>query len=279
MSPQFISLAFSLTAVLCWGISDFAGGYASRKSDAFLVTLLAHTAGFSLMLALTVLNHAPIPTRTSQLWAMAAGALGGLGLALFYGALASGRMGLTAPVAAVLGAAIPAAFGIAVQGVPGTLTIAGFLLAGLGIWLISLPDGHASPEGFWMAVLSGLGFAGFFICISRAGDASALWSATYSRFASVAIVAAIVLVRRGAPKVAGSDIALAVIAGCLDSTGTLVFIRSEQTGRLDAAVVLASLYPAITVLLARIILKEQFSRWKVIGILAALAAVPLIALQ
>ena len=143
MSPQYIPVIFSLIAVVCWGVSDFLGGYASKKSDAFLVTLLAHAAGFCLMLTLTVANHAIIPTRTSQLWAMAAGALGGLGLALFYGALASGRMGLTAPLAAILGAGIPTAFGIAVQGIPGPAPIVGFVLAVLGIWLISRPDATA----------------------------------------------------------------------------------------------------------------------------------------
>jgi len=106
----------------------------------------------------------------------------------------------------------------------------------------------------------------------------------HSRVASLAIVAAIVLFRwrwfRHAPtRLQPAGAALALFAGCLDVTGTAVFIRAEQTGRLDTAVVLSSLYPVITVLLARVVLQEHFTRWKTVGIFAALLAVPLIALQ
>ena len=269
----------SLVAVVCWGVSDFSGGYASKKADAFLVTLLAHAAGFTLMLTLTVMNHAEVPTRTPQLWAIAAGASGGLGLAFFYGALASGKMGLTAPVASILGAGIPTAFGIAVQGNPGMWPIAGFALATLGIWLISRPDQSAGREGLLMAVVSGVGFAGFFLCIHRTGEASALWSASYSRFGSLLVVGVGILIRRRQIAITWKSALIGMLAGALDSTGTLLFIRAEQTGRLDTAVMLTALYPVVTVLLARLILKEHFSRWKAVGVFAALAAVPLIAMR
>ena len=284
-AAQLVPVGFSLAAVLCWGTSDFTGGYASKRSDAFIITLLSHAGGFTLVLTLALLTHATYPSASSRNWALLAGALGGSALTIFYRALASGDMGITAPVAAVLGAAIPAAFAVVTQGPPGALSIAGFLLAGIGIWLISRPDGSAGNyAGIWMAALAGVGFAGFFICIDRAGDSSALWSAVHSRFASLVIVAVIVLIRRGwlgrSPRgLQTSSATLALFAGCLDVTGTALFIRAEQTGRLDTAVVLSSLYPVITVLLARVVLHEQFTRWKTIGIFAALLAVPLIALQ
>jgi drug/metabolite transporter (DMT)-like permease len=276
---QLVPVAFSLAAVLCWGTSDFTGGYASKRSDAFVVALLSHAGGFILMLSLALLTHAPYPSGSSRSWALLAGALGGTALAVFYRTLASGDMGITAPVAAVLGAAIPAAFAMITQGLPGTLSCAGFLLAGIGIWLISRPDGSANYSEIFMAALAGVGFAGFFICIDRTGDSSALWSAVHSRIASLAIVAAIVLYRRGRGRLQPSGVKLALFAGCLDVTGTALFIRAEQTGRLDTAVVLSSLYPVITVLLARMVLHERFTRWKMVGIFAALLAVPLIALQ
>ncbi len=282
---QLIPLGFSLAAVLCWGTSDFTGGYASKRSDAFIITLLSHAGGFVLMLTLALLTHASYPSSASRNWALLAGALGGTALAIFYRTLASGDMGITAPVAAVLGAAIPAAFAMITQGLPGKLSVAGFVLAGIGIWLISRPDGSAaSYAGSSMAALAGIGFAGFFICIDRAGDSSALWSAVHSRAASLVIVAAIVLFRRiwfrlSAGRLQPAGAMLALFAGCLDVTGTALFIRAEQTGRLDTAVVLSSLYPVITVVLARVVLHERFTRWKTAGIFAALLAVPLIALQ
>jgi drug/metabolite transporter (DMT)-like permease len=276
-AEQLVSVGLSLSAGLCWGTSDFSGGYASRRSDSFLVTALSHAGGFVLMLALALTSHAAVPSRASQLWAAAAGALGGLALLIFYRALAKG-MGLTAPVAAVLGAAIPAAFTMITQGLPGRFGLAGFLLAGLGIWLISRPDGSGGGHGIFMAALAGMGFAGFFLCISQTGRSSALWSAVFSRMASLLVVGSIVLFRGAKGPLLRPDVRLAILAGCLDVTGTALFIRANQAGRLDSAVVLSSLYPALTVLLARFFLKEQFTRWKTIGILAAVAAVPLIAL-
>src|SRR4051794_385007 len=237
-SLQVVSTGFSLAAVVCWGVSDFTGGYASKRSDAFLVTLLAHASGFLLMGGLAVATRAPFPDRSSQLWAMLAGALGGTALAIFYRTLAGGNMGLIAPVSAVLAASIPTAFGMLTEGVPGALTIAGFLLAGLGIWLVSRPeDGAAKTDGLWMAVVAGLGFAGFFIFIHRTGNTSAIWAAAHSRVGSLIVVGLIVLLRPGRHSLKWQNALLGLFAGCLDSTGTLFFIRAEQMGRLDAAVV------------------------------------------
>ena len=271
-------VGFSLAAALCWGTSDFSGGYASRRSDSFLVTALSHAGGFVLMLTLALIMRPDLPSRSNQLWAAAAGALGGVALLLFYRALSQG-MGLAAPVAAVLGAAIPAAFTMITHGPPGKLGVTGFLLAGLGIWLISRPDGSGNSGGVFIAALAGIGFAGFFICISRTGDSSPLWSSVFSRVASLLLVGTIALSRRHKGPLLRGDAATAIFAGCLDVTGTALFIRANQTGRLDSVVVLSSLYPALTVLLARFFLKEQFTGWKTAGILAAVAAVPLIALQ
>jgi drug/metabolite transporter (DMT)-like permease len=232
------------------------------------------------MLTLAFGTHAPLPSRASQMWALAAGALGGTALAIFYRALAMGNMGLTAPIAAVLAAALPTAYGMRAEGLPGTPALIGFCLAGLGIWLISRPEGRLTrPQGLSLALLAGLGFAGFFICIHRTADNSALWSAAYSRCASLLLVAVMVMARRGVHHLHMRDAGLGLFAGALDVTGTALFIRADQTGRFDAAVVLTSLYPAITVLLARLFLQERFTRWKTVGILAALAAVPMIALQ
>ena len=268
---------FSLAAVLSWGISDFTGGYGARRANAFLLTAIAHLSGLLLMVAVALANGSPFPSRTAIAWALAAGLSGGGALAIFYRALATGRMGLTAPVAAVLGAAIPTAFGIFREGLPHSVQFGGFILAAVGIWLISRSEDDSPPEGIGMAALAGIGFAGFYLCMKQAGDASAFWLAATSKVSSFALTSLIVLIGRGTREIDLRGIALGILAGCLDIIGSVLFIRASQTGRLDAAVVLSSLYPAITVLLARLILKEHFTRWKALGMFAALLAVPMIA--
>lgn len=275
---QFAPVAFSLTAMFSWGTSDFIGGYAARKANAFLLTTIAHASGTALMLGLALSLHSQVPPAGAIRWAMAAGLLGGVSLAIFYHALSLGQMGLTAPVAAVLGAAVPTVFYIFTQGMPGNVPIVGFVIAGIGIWLISRGEGQRSkPEGLTLAVLSGIGFAGFFLCIKPAGDVSVLWAAAFSRSASLLATGLIVLLTRQFRPIGAPAVAWGTVAGLLDVTGTAVFIRASQMGRLDAAVVISSLYPAITVLMARLVLKEHFSRWKKVGLLAALVAVPMIA--
>jgi drug/metabolite transporter (DMT)-like permease len=273
------STGFALAAVFAWGTSDFVGGYAVRRANAFLLTAIAHASGALLMAGLALGLHAQFPPRASVEWALAAGSLGGVALAIFYRALAGGSMGLLAPVAAVISAGIPALIGMATEGWPGKIPVLGFVLAGAGIWLISRSAGGGRPHGLGPTVLAGLGFAGFFLCIKEAGDASALWIATLSRSASLVFTASIALAASSRRDITRRGIALGIFAGCVDVSGSAFFVRAAQLGRLDTAVVLSSLYPAVTVLLARLILREHFTRWKAVGIFAAMAAVPLIAMQ
>jgi drug/metabolite transporter (DMT)-like permease len=279
MTPPSLSAttAFSLAAVFSWGISDFVGGYGARRANAFLLTAIAHISGLLLMAPVALATNSPFPSGTAIAWALLAGLCGGGALAIFYRALATGRMGLTAPVAAVLGAAIPTVFGIFREGLPQAVQIIGFLLAATGIWLISRTEDDSPPKGIGMAALAGIGFAGFYLCIKQAGDGSAYWLAATSKVSSFALTSLIVLIGRNTRQIDRRGVALGLLAGCLDIIGSVLFIRASQTGRLDAAVVLSSLYPAVTVLLARLILKEHFTRWKALGMVAALLAVPMIA--
>ena len=278
VAAQYIPAAYSLTAVGVWGASDFLGGVGARRANAFLFTAIVHVSGLVLVGALALISGAQFPGNASLAWSLIAGAVGGIALALFYRSLASGNMGLVAPVAAVLGAAIPSIVTALAEGFPGYRHGFGFILAGIGVWLISRTEtGVGRPQGLGMAVLAGIGFAGFYLCIHRAGNGSALWIATCSRFGALLVTGAIVLFGRHLRAVAAPVLGIAVVAGILDITGSTVFIRAAQIGRLDAAVVLSSLYPAVTVLLARIFLHEHFSRARTIGMVAALVAVPMIA--
>jgi drug/metabolite transporter (DMT)-like permease len=277
ISATHIAAGLSLTAVGVWGTSDFLGGFGSRRANAFLFTSLAHFCAMVFAAALALAIRLPLAEGRSMGWALAAGAMGGCALAFFYRALASGKMGLIAPVAAVLSAAIPTIVTSFSEGFPGWRHVTGFVLAGVGVWLISRTEGGGRPEGLLTAVLAGCGFAGFYLCIHQAGNGSVLWIAVYSRFGSLLVTLALVIFGRLLAPLPGRIAIVAAFAGILDITGSALFIRAEQIGRLDTAVVLSSLYPAVTVLLARIFLHEHFSRARTVGMLAALAAVPMIA--
>jgi drug/metabolite transporter (DMT)-like permease len=277
LQPNFASAAYSLAAVLAWGTSDFMGGYATRRANAFLFTAIFSLGGLILVGTLAEATHAHLPTGSSALWALAGGISGGTCVAVFFRALSSGRMGLTAPVAAVLGAAIPTLFSIFTEGWPGPGRTTGFCFAVAGLWLITRAEDGSAPAGIGLAVIAGIGFAGFFLCVRQAGDVPPLWGASFVRVGGLLTTGGIALAQHKFREISRKGIVLAVIAGCIDTTGTVLFIRASQSGRLDEAVVLSSLYPAITVLLARLILKEHFTRWKFVGVLAALASVPMIA--
>ena len=282
----YLPAILSLTAVGAWGTSDFLGGIGARRGNVFLFTSIVHFGGMVLACALALAIGLPFPDPNSFRWSLAAGAVGGIGLALFYRGLAIGKMGIVAPLAAVLGAAVATVVDAFTEGVPSIRHLLGFMLAGIGVWLISRTEENAAqenemgsgrPKGIGLAILSGCGFAGFFFCIHHAGQGSALWIAVCSRFASFVVTLAIVLVGRQFRAVARPVLGIALAAGILEIAGSVVFVRASQIGRLDSTVVLSSLYPAVTVILARIFLHEHFSRARTIGMLAALAAVPMIA--
>jgi uncharacterized membrane protein len=277
VAAQYLPAAYSLTAVGVWGTSDFLGGVGARRVNAFLFTAIVHLSGLVAIGAVAFIVRSPFIGHASVGWALLSGVIGGAALVLFYRSLASGNMGLVAPVAAVLGAAIPSIV-TAFAGFPSRRHLLGFILAIVGVWLISRTEGSGGrPKGLGMAVLAGIGFAGFYLCVHQAGDGSPLWIAVVSRCGALLVTGNIVLFGRYLRAVSTPVMAMAVLGGVLDITGSIVFIRAAQIGRLDDAVVLSSLYPAVTVLLARIFLHEHFSRARTLGMVAALVAVPMIA--
>src|SRR5580700_3889597 len=158
----FTSAAYSLAAVLAWGTSDFLGGYATRRANAFVFTAIVNLGGLIVVGTLASTSHAAFPSGRSLAWMLAGGISGGAALAIFYRALSSGRMGLTAPVAAVLSAAIPTLFSMFTEGPPGRISILGFFCAGVGLWLLTRAEDGNTPQGIGMAVIAGIGFAGFY---------------------------------------------------------------------------------------------------------------------
>jgi len=186
-------------------------------------------------------------------------------------------MGIAAPVSAVLTASLPVLFSALTQGLPSLLQLGGFVLALLAIALISRPERtKGRPEGIGLALLAGCGFGCFFILISRVSPSATFWPLAMARFTSVFFLLIVVRIRQQPvlPKMTVAPLVL--LAGVLDAMRNAFFVLAAHTGRLDIAAVLSSLYPAATVLLAAILLRERVTRVQAVGILLALIAIPLI---
>ncbi len=277
MSSTFATIIFGLAASLCWGSGDFSGGLASRRANASIVVTAAYAVGFVLLLALALIWREAFPAPIDIFWGAIAGLVGAIGLISFYSALSIGLMGIAAPVSAVLTAALPVVFSAFTEGLPSPIQLGGFFLALLAIVLISRPErSKGRPKGIGLALLAGCGFGLFFILISRVNHAETFWPLAVARFTAVLTMLITVSIRRQ-PKLPGMKVAhLIVLAGVLDAIGNAFFVLAAHSGRLDIAAVLSSLYPAATVILAAIVLRERVTRIQGIGILLALVAVPLI---
>lgn len=287
---ELLAIASGLAAALSWGAGDFAGGLASRRAAAVRVLLASQALGMAALIVLGLARgEAPPPPRDLLLGALA-GLSGGTGLLLLYLSLARGKMGVAAPLTAVAAGGIPLAVGAVTQGLPGPAQMLGFALALVAIWTISRPDqgGVFRPGDLALPLLAGVGLGGFLTIIGLvSAEAAFLWPLVAARVANVALFSGLVAVaslrarravRVGGPAPAGAiPWGLAAVAGVGDIAGNLFFALSSQTGRLDVAAVLGSLYPAVTVLLARLVLDERLSRRQGIGVGLALAAVALIA--
>jgi drug/metabolite transporter (DMT)-like permease len=273
----FATVIFGLTASLCWGSGDFNGGMATRRAYVGSVVLTDYAVGFVLLVALALIWQEPFPAPIDVLWGGLAGLAGVFGLLAFYSALSSGKMGIAAPTSAVLTAALPVLFGIFTAGLPTLLQLGGFVLALLAIGLIAgLKRGEGSPQGIGLALLAGCGFGCFFILISRVQPASTFWSLAVARLFSMGVLLPLVRIQRK-PLVPGRAIVpLVVLAGVLDALGNAFFVLAAHSGRLDVAAILSSLYPAATVGLSVLVLRERVTRIQTIGILLVLLAVPLI---
>jgi drug/metabolite transporter (DMT)-like permease len=282
MNNLVATVIFGLAASLCWGSGDFSGGMASRRISAASVVIAGYSVGLVVLVALALISHEQFPQWGDMLWGVVAGLIGVLGLLVFYTALASGKMGLAAPISGVLTAAIPVLFSAATAGLPNGVQIVGFVLALAATILISRHEGPlgkatGTPREVWLALIAGCCFGLFFILISRVSHSAVYWPLAGARLSSVASLLVFLVIRRQ-PIVSGiQQVApLLVAAGILDALGNAFFVLAAHSGRLDVAAVLSSLYPAATVLLAALVLRERVRRVQVVGVLIALLAIPLI---
>lgn len=285
----------ALAAAFLWGGGDFSGGMGAKNAGgaiggALRVILVSHATSFTVLVLIAMSRGDAFPHGAPLAWGIGAGVAGGLSLACFYVALSRGAMGASAALSGLLAAAIPAIVSVTVEGTPGMHRILGFLIAGLAIWMIAAgPNAEAVPAKagtIWLAAAAGVGFGIYFVALRMAGVAGVIWPMATARIGSLSVCSLLLAslslstgtkeLSRG--RLTRTATRWALTTALLDTSGNLFFIAATRAGRLDVAAVLASLYPATTILLAAWMLSERPTRRQGLGMLVAGVAVVMITL-
>ncbi|GAA4379264.1 DMT family transporter [Actinomadura verrucosospora] len=282
----------ALAAALAYGVADFLGGTVTRGSTAIRALTWCVPIGLAVVLVSALLTGGDV-SPGPMAWGFVAGLCGGGGLIAFYRALARGPMSVVAPVSALAAAVIPVAVGVAQGERLDASVLLGVLLCLVAIGLVSMEagDGPAAEgagrrrlldSGPVMAALSGSCFGVFFVLLKEAGDGTGLWPIVGARLGNLAIVAValLFLAARGGnagPRLSGRKlIILALLSGSLDAGANVLYFLAVHHGMLSLAAVLTSLYPAITVLLARVAYSERLRAVQRVGMAVAVAGVALV---
>jgi drug/metabolite transporter (DMT)-like permease len=276
----------ALLSALCYGAADFVGGLTARRASTLAVVVISQLAGLLLLLLILPFLPPATPSRGDFLWGALAGAAGGGGVALLYRALAIGVMAVVAPTTAVCAVVIPVFVSVALGERPAATTFGGILLALVAIVLVSQSsDGNPHHRGeadeprkkaLFLAVLSGVAIGFFFVALARTGSEAGLWPLVAARSASVALFAVIAFFASQSLRIPVALLGIVAAGGALDMLANLLYLVASRSGPLSVVVTLASLYPASTVLLARLVLHERLSARQWIGVACALAAVAVI---
>jgi drug/metabolite transporter (DMT)-like permease len=282
-----LSVLYGILSAGTWGAADFIGGLASKQTSPYRVLFLAEIAGLVPFIALALLLREPFPSTIDMLLGAVSSLVGLGGLLMLYRALASGQMTIAAPVSALFAALIPVVFGFFALGVPSFATLIGFGLAFVAVWLISqndLTDWRSPLKGLRnladlrLPLLSGLFFGAYFLIIHRATLNAFFWPLVAARLAGFVMFGLFALFTRQ-PALPPREVwGLCITNGIIDIAGNGFYILSAQAGRLDVAAVLGALYPASTVLLAWIVLKEKINWLQAAGVLLAFVAIILFTL-
>jgi drug/metabolite transporter (DMT)-like permease len=281
VNPFASQAGLGLTSAASWGGSDFLGGVGARRAPALLVVASGHFVSLLILLAVCFGMHLALPGRHDLLFTTAGGFEGAIALALFYRALAMGAMGLTAALTGLLTALVPVFFSLMHDGLPRPLAIAGLLTGLAAIWLITHSPSTdkakpaTPPAALMLGALAGLGFGAQLILFKFASGGGLLWTMTAARAAGVTAMLLVLVV--APPKAPWRGFWLyGTLAGALDTIGNLFYIQTTRAGRLDVAAMICSLYPAGTILLAAVVLREWPTQRQLAGIALALAAVALL---
>jgi drug/metabolite transporter (DMT)-like permease len=242
--------------------------------------MVSQLVGLALLSTLALLLAEPFPSHTDMAWAAIAGIGGAVGLSALYRGLATGPMGVVAPMAAVISVILPLIFGVFIEGMPALTQLVGFGLALCAVWFITRAGGSSRIQARDLVLpgVAGLGFGIFFVLIDRVSEAAVLWPLAAARTASVLALLSVVLLTRQRARPGARQMPLVLLSGVFDTGGNAFYALAARAGRLDIAAVLSSLYPAVTVILAWLVLKEGISRLQGVGLALATIAVALIAM-
>jgi uncharacterized membrane protein len=277
-SSHILGASLALIASLFFGGGDICGGIASRRSGAMQTLFTASLASVILLGGFTILRGETLPSILNIFWACLAGMCGLLGLIALFKGLASGKAAIVSPISGVVSASLPVAADILTQGMPNLYQTVGFVLALGGIWLVTQSSGAAKDEtrnGFWLGMVAGIFFGFFFIVLARIEQGGIFFPLMISKLTGF-VTAFLIMIstRKSLPAVQKNP--AAVISGVIDSLANALYLVSTHFTRLDVAAVLSSLYPAVTVFLSLIFLKEHVSRVQWAGVALCLAAIALI---
>ena len=292
------AVLLALASALSYGLSDFVGGLVSRRASAWPVAVLGQASSAvctgALALVLAVDGHGGHPQPADLAWAGVAALGSGAGTGFLYRGLASGRMGVVSPISAVGAAVVPALAGTLGGERPSMLVWAGVVCALPGVWMVSaapqddLAHVHEPPgppraprvtlsAGVLDGVLSGLGFGVLFAALGQVPDTAGPWPLALCQLLSLPAVVLLAVALRAPWLPRGRAVRPAALAGPLGAAATLTFLLATQHGYLTVAGVIASLYPASTVLLAALVLRERVHGLQAAGLVLCGAAVALVA--
>jgi drug/metabolite transporter (DMT)-like permease len=275
-----IAVVLALGAALSYGLSDFVGGLCGRRTSAWSVAALAGVGGGVFTIVAAAAEGTP-PGAGPLVWGAVAGIGNGFGTAFLYRGLSSGRMGVVAPVSGVAAAVLPVAVGVLSGERPAVLVWLGVAVALPAIWLVARTpesaDVGATRSGLLDGVLAGVGFGALFAALAQVPDDAGLWPLAANQLVGVAVILVVASALRQdwVPRHRAAWGGAA--AGALGGLATLAFLQSTHHGLLTVTAVLTSLYPAATVLLAAVLLKEHIHRGQLVGLLLCAVTVSCVA--
>jgi drug/metabolite transporter (DMT)-like permease len=277
-----MAVVFGLAVALSWGGADFLGGFAAKRSPAAAVAATTQATGLVVSSVLVFAFGWDDLSGRDVVLSAGAGIAGVVGVTSLYRGLAIGRMSVVAPVSAVMAAVIPIAWGLARGEEPSTVALVGIALAVIAVAIVAQApasdDGdHEGRSGIGLAVVAGAGFGVTFICLSSTAEASGLWPVFLSRATAVPILVIALLATGRHLFVARADLPPALVAGVLDMAAHVFLLAAVRRGMTTLVAPVAALYPAGTVLLANVVLREAIGRRRIVGLGTALFALVLIA--